>query len=71
MFLNNHISTDRSYILHISRETFSCGGNGTLHFPQEVLFCLWTANILFDHKVSKTPAQCKDTMQYSQHLQIS
>ena len=49
-----------TYILHVSRETLSCGGDRTLHLPQEVLFCLWTAHILLCHKVSKTPAGSKD-----------
>lgn len=49
-----------TYILHVSRETLSCGGDRTLHLPQEVLLCLWTAHILLCHKVSKTPAGSKD-----------
>lgn len=56
-------SKGRSYILHVSRETLSCGGDGTLHFPQEVLFCLWTAHVLLYHKVSKTPAGSEDITQ--------
>lgn len=50
----------QSYILHVSRETLSSGGNGTLYFPQKVLLCLWTTNILLGQKVSKTSRSSED-----------
>ena len=52
-----------SYILHVSREALGCGGDGALHFPQEVLFRLRTAHVLLGHKVSKTPAGIEETIE--------
>lgn len=49
-----------TYILHVSRETLRCGGDGTLYFPQKVFLRLWTGHILLHHEVSKSPAQSED-----------
>lgn len=44
-----------AYMLHVSRKTLNCRGDGALDFSQKVLFRLRTPHILLGQEMNKTP----------------